>query len=61
MDGAEQRDLERRRLDYLPEAPHEIVLGLPRFPKGTLKTWMHRARNQLRKIVEKKPGGYGRS
>ena len=40
-------------LYYLKELPYEEIATALRIPKGTLKTWMHRARNQLRKIMEK--------
>ncbi|MDZ4859696.1 MAG: RNA polymerase sigma factor [Candidatus Hydrogenedentes bacterium] len=38
---------------YLQEVPYEEIAEAMRIPMGTLKTWMHRARLQLRKIVEK--------
>ena len=38
---------------YLEEVPYEEIAVAMRIPMGTLKTWMHRARIQLRKIVEK--------
>ena len=40
-------------LYYLQEVPYEDIAETMRIPMGTLKTWMHRARLQLRKIVEK--------
>jgi len=46
-------------LYYLKEIPYEEILDALQVPKGTLKTWMHRARHQLRKIVEKELGAHG--
>lgn len=40
-------------LYYLDELPYEEIVQILRISKGTLKTWMHRARNELRGIVEK--------
>lgn len=40
-------------LYYLQEIPYEEIAETMNIPMGTLKTWMHRARLQLRKIVEK--------
>jgi RNA polymerase sigma-70 factor (ECF subfamily) len=40
-------------LYYLQEIPYEQIAEIMEIPMGTLKTWMHRARLQLRKIVEK--------
>lgn len=40
-------------LYYLKEVSFEEVAKLMKIPKGTLKTWMYRARGQLRKILEK--------
>ena len=40
-------------LYYLQEVPYEDIAETMKIPMGTLKTWMHRARLQLRKIVEK--------
>ncbi|MBX7258398.1 MAG: RNA polymerase sigma factor [Candidatus Hydrogenedentes bacterium] len=40
-------------LYYLQEVPYEEIAETMNIPMGTLKTWMHRARLQLRKIVEK--------
>ncbi len=39
-------------LYYLKETPYEEIAQAMQIPMGTLKTWMHRARKQLRKIVE---------
>jgi RNA polymerase sigma-70 factor (ECF subfamily) len=39
-------------LYYLKEIPYEEIAAIMEIPMGTLKTWMHRARKQLRKIVE---------
>ncbi len=40
-------------LYYLDEAPYEEIAAAMDIPVGTLKTWMHRARRQLRELVEK--------
>jgi len=40
-------------LYYLKEVSFEDVAKLMEIPRGTLKTWMYRARAQLRKILEK--------
>jgi RNA polymerase sigma-70 factor (ECF subfamily) len=40
-------------LYYFKETPYEDIARHLDIPMGTLKTWMHRARHQLRKIVEK--------
>lgn len=39
-------------LYYLKEMPYEEIAEAMQIPMGTLKTWMHRARKQLRAIVE---------
>ena len=46
-------------LYYLREVPYEDIAETMRIPMGTLKTWMHRARLQLRKIVEKEMKTHG--
>jgi len=46
-------------LYYLREIPYEEIAQIMQIPMGTLKTWMHRARHQLRKIVEKDLRIYG--
>jgi RNA polymerase sigma-70 factor (ECF subfamily) len=46
-------------LYYLQEVPYEDIAEAMRIPMGTLKTWMHRARLQLRKIVEKEMKTHG--
>jgi len=46
-------------LYYLKEIPYEEIAQVMRIPMGTLKTWMYRARNQLRAIVEKEFGIHG--
>lgn len=46
-------------LYYLQEVPYEDIAETMKIPMGTLKTWMHRARLQLRKIVEKELGTDG--
>jgi RNA polymerase sigma-70 factor (ECF subfamily) len=43
-------------LYYLKEIPYEEIAQVMEVPMGTLKTWMYRARNQLRGIVEKEFG-----
>lgn len=43
-------------LYYLEEISYEEIANIMNIPMGTLKTWMHRARNQLKKIVEKELG-----
>jgi RNA polymerase sigma-70 factor, ECF subfamily len=71
-DHAEQRDraaLIRRCVDrlperyativrmyYLEELPYEEVAAAMEIPVGTLKTWMFRARKELRVIVESELG-----
>jgi len=40
-------------LYYLKEVTYEEIAETMKIPMGTLKTWMHRARQQLHKIVEK--------
>ena len=39
-------------LYYLKEVSYEEIAETMSIPMGTLKTWMHRARRQLRTIVE---------
>ena len=39
-------------LYYLKETPYEEIAAAMEIPTGTLKTWMFRARKQLKKIVE---------
>lgn len=71
-DDAEQAELIRRcvqqlperyatviTLYYLEEIPYEQIAEVMEIPMGTLKTWMHRARNALRTIVEKELGENG--
>lgn len=43
-------------LYYLEEIPYDEIANIMNIPMGTLKTWMHRARNQLKRIVEKELG-----
>lgn len=43
-------------LYYLEEVSYDEIANIMNIPMGTLKTWMHRARNQLKKIVEKELG-----
>lgn len=72
VDDAEQAELIRRcvrqlperyatviTLYYLEEIPYEQIAEVMEIPMGTLKTWMHRARNALRTIVEKELGENG--
>lgn len=40
-------------LYYLNESSYEEIAEIMDIPLGTLKTWMHRARKQLREIVER--------
>jgi len=40
-------------LYYLKEISYEEIAQVMQIPMGTLKTWMHRARKELRKVVEK--------
>lgn len=40
-------------LYYLEEMPYEKIAEIMEIPMGTLKTWMFRARKDLRAIVEK--------
>jgi len=44
-------------LYYLEEVPYEDITRFMDIPMGTLKTWMHRARRRLRKIVEAELAG----
>lgn len=46
-------------LYYLDEISYEEIAETMSIPMGTLKTWMHRARHQLRKIVEKEMKSHG--
>jgi RNA polymerase sigma-70 factor (ECF subfamily) len=39
-------------LYYLQDLSYEEVAEIMKVPQGTLKTWMHRARKQLRDIVQ---------
>lgn len=39
-------------LYYLNEIPYNEIAHTMQIPMGTLKTWMHRARKKLKKIVE---------
>lgn len=41
---------------YLKEITYEEITEAMDIPMGTLKTWMYRARKQLRKIVERELG-----
>ncbi len=43
-------------LYYLNEIPYEQIAEVMEVPMGTLKTWLHRARLQLRALVEKELG-----
>jgi RNA polymerase sigma-70 factor (ECF subfamily) len=42
---------------YLQQAPYEEIAAAMRIPVGTLKTWMFRARKELRVLVEEQIGG----
>lgn len=44
-------------LYYLDELSYEEIALALKISKGTLKTWMHRARNELRQIVERELAG----
>lgn len=46
-------------LYYLQGVSYEVIAQALEIPMGTLKTWMFRARRQLRRIVEKELGGHG--
>lgn len=46
-------------LYYLKEIPYEEIAQVMQIPMGTLKTWMYRARNQLRTIIEEEFGVNG--
>lgn len=41
---------------YLEQAPYEEIAAAMNIPVGTLKTWMFRARKELRALVEKELG-----
>ena len=43
-------------LYYLNEMPYEEIAQIMDIPIGTLKTWMFRARKELRTIVEEQLG-----
>ncbi len=43
-------------LYYLNEMPYEEIAAIMEIPMGTLKTWMFRARKELRGIVEQELG-----
>jgi RNA polymerase sigma-70 factor (ECF subfamily) len=49
------------RLYYFEEKSYEEVAAALDIPVGTLKTWLHRARKQLRALVEKEIEGSGQS
>lgn len=46
-------------LYYLKEIPYEEIAHALEIPMGTLKTWMHRARTQLRGIMEREYNTHG--
>jgi RNA polymerase sigma-70 factor, ECF subfamily len=48
-------------LYYLQELSYEEIAEIMSIPMGTLKTWMHRARTQLKVFVEKEMAGHGSS
>lgn len=41
---------------YLEQAPYEEIAAAMKIPVGTLKTWMFRARKELRTLVEQELG-----
>lgn len=41
---------------YLQQAPYEEIAAAMKIPVGTLKTWMFRARKELRELVEAELG-----
>ena len=41
---------------YLDQAPYEEIAAAMNIPIGTLKTWMFRARKELRMLVEEELG-----
>ncbi len=41
---------------YLDQAPYEEIAAAMKIPVGTLKTWMFRARKELRTLVEQELG-----
>ena len=43
-------------LYYLEQAPYEEIAAAMGIPVGTLKTWMFRARKELRMLVEEELG-----
>jgi RNA polymerase sigma-70 factor (ECF subfamily) len=43
---------------YLDQAPYEEIAAAMEIPVGTLKTWMFRARKELRALVEKELGAH---
>jgi len=45
-------------LYYLRGIPYEEIAEIMEVPLGTLKTWMHRARRQLKQMVEKELAEY---
>lgn len=47
-------------LYYLQEISYEEIAQIMNIPLGTLKTWMHRARLQLKTVVEKELPDYER-
>lgn len=70
QDAREMRDLIRHcvtklpehyatviTLYYLREVSYDEIAAAMNAPKGTIKTWMHRARRQLRDIVERELDG----
>lgn len=42
---------------YLQQTPYEEIAAAMEIPTGTLKTWMFRARKELRALVEEELGG----
>jgi len=48
-------------LYYFQGVSYDEIAEIMKIPLGTLKTWMHRARNQLRKLVEEELHPDGRN
>ena len=46
---------------YLEQQPYEEIAAAMEIPVGTLKTWMFRARKELKEIVEKEMGDEARA
>jgi RNA polymerase sigma-70 factor, ECF subfamily len=46
-------------LYYIEEISYDEICQILNVPMGTLKTWMHRARHALKKVVEKELSDHG--